>query len=92
MLNDWAFGGALIHAGVRPFIDGRADMYGGPFLRAYQRINAPDRAALDAAVERYGIRWTLLPPGSPVVPVLDLLPGWCRVHSDAAAVVHARGC
>jgi hypothetical protein len=30
VLNDYGFGGYLIWSGVRPFIDGRADTYGGP--------------------------------------------------------------
>ena len=38
MLNAYSFGGYLIYAGVKPFIDGRADMFGGEFMGLYKRI------------------------------------------------------
>lgn len=88
VFNEYGFGGFLIHAGVRPFVDGRADMYGSDFMHRYWAVQAPDKAALDKAIAEYGIRWTLLPPGSPVVQLLDLMPGWCRLYADDRAVVH----
>jgi hypothetical protein len=36
----------LSGAGVRPFIDGRADLYGDAFLYLYGRIAAGDQQAL----------------------------------------------
>jgi hypothetical protein len=90
VLNSYGFGGYLIFRGVRPFIDSRADLYGDEFLANYARIVAPDAQALTATVRKYNIAWTMFPPDSPAVAMLDLLPGWHRLYSDSVAVVHVR--
>ncbi len=92
VFNDYGFGGYLISVGIRPFIDGRADLYGPAFLRDYAAATAPNHAVLERLLAAYGIQWTLLPPGSPAAELLDLMPGWCRLHADGVAVVHARSC
>ncbi len=91
VLNDYGFGGYLIFSHVRPFIDGRADLFGGAFLRQYAALTRPDRAVLLDVLRRYGIGWTILAPGDPAVGVMDGLPGWCRLYADHVAVVHT-GC
>jgi hypothetical protein len=90
VLNDYGFGGYLIHSGVRPFVDGRADMYGDAFIAAYDAAVRPDPAALEALLSRYRITWTLLRPDNPAVAVLDRDPRWARSWSDPYAVVHIR--
>ena len=90
VLNDYSFGGYLIWAGVRPFIDGRADMYGDDFLGRYARITAPEPEALDGTLQRYGIAWTIFPPGQRVTAMMDREPGWRRLYADKFAVVHVR--
>ena len=35
MLNYYSFGGPLILSGIRPYIDGRGDMYGDRFVLGY---------------------------------------------------------
>jgi hypothetical protein len=89
-LNSYGFGGYLIGAGVRPFVDGRADLYGDAFLDLYGRIAAGDRSALDDALTRYGVAWTIFPPSEPIVAVIDREPGWRRLYADKFAVVQAR--
>jgi hypothetical protein len=89
-LNGYGFGGYLIGAGVKPFIDGRADMYGDAFLDLYGKIAAGDPASLEATLSRYDIAWTMFPPGEPVVAALDREPGWRRLYADKFAVVHVR--
>lgn len=89
-LNAYGFGGYLIYAGVRPFIDGRADMYGEAFLRDFDRIQSGDRAALEAALAKYNVAWTVFAPEQAVVAALDAEPGWRRLYADARAVVHVR--
>ena len=91
VLNDYAFGGYLIFAGVKPFIDARVELYGAAALRQYAAIIHPDRAALVAALEDGKVAWTMLSPGNPAVTVMDMLPGWCRSYTDLVAVVHVRG-
>lgn len=92
VFNEYSFGGYLIYAGIRPFIDGRADLYGPVFMRAYDAATSPNRAALEDLFRTYGVRWTLLQPGSSAVQILDLMPHWCRLYSDEVAVVHALSC
>ncbi|HEX2559051.1 hypothetical protein [Phenylobacterium sp.] len=90
VLNEYGFGGYLIFAGLRPFIDGRADMYGDDFIRTYDRAVSGNPEALAETLERHGVRWTILHPGNRAVPVLDRTPGWRRLHADAYAVVHVK--
>jgi hypothetical protein len=90
VLNSYGFGGPLILAGIRPYIDGRGDMYGDGFMFEHQRIIQGDARALDGAVNRWGIGWTILEPENPLVALLDRSPGWHRVYGDRWAIVHAR--
>ncbi|WP_296713878.1 hypothetical protein [Rhodoblastus sp.] len=90
VLNHYDFGGYLIFSGVRPYIDGRTDLFGDAFLDNFDRIAAGNAKALDAAVEKDAIVWTIFPPASPVVRTLDARPGWNRIYADRNAVIHAR--
>jgi hypothetical protein len=85
VLNAYVFGDYLIFSGVRPFIDGRIDMYGDEFVRRYADI-----AQLPALLAQYRIDWTLFEPKNSRLAVLDHLPGWRRLYSDDVAVVHVR--
>ncbi len=90
MLNDYSFGGYLIWSGVRPFIDGRADMYGGAMLGLYRKFAAGDPATLEESLSRYRIAWTIFAPDDGIIALLDREPGWRRLYADAVAVVHVR--
>jgi len=91
ILNDYGFGGYMIHAGVAPFIDGRAELYRGPFIARHHRAvtleNLPDFLRL---LDEYKIGATLLAPGRPAVALLDRLPDWERLYGDDVAVAHVR--
>ena len=90
VLNDYGMGGYLIFSGVRPFIDGRTDMYGDAFDRPYTAAMGGDRAALDGLLARYKVAWTLLQPASPAVKLLDSNPQWRRIYTGPVAVIHVR--
>ena len=90
VLNDYAFGGYLIFEHVRPFIDGRAELYGNAMMSLYGRLQAGDEADVESALKRYGIAWTIFAPDSRMVAILDRKPGWRRLYADASAVVHVR--
>lgn len=91
VLNEYSFGGYLIYSGIAPFIDGRADMYGDTFMKAYfDAINLTTSDGLQKLLQKYHIEWTLLPPGSAAVALLDHLPEWRRLYADKVAVVHVR--
>jgi hypothetical protein len=90
VLNGYSMGGPLILSGIRPFIDGRGDMYGDALVSDYVRITSGDRAAFDQAVRQWGIRWAILPRRSRLVWLLDHSPGWRRIAADDAGVVYVR--
>jgi hypothetical protein len=90
VLNTYGFGGPLIMAGIAPFIDGRADMYGDDFKFEHQRIVDGDRGAFARAAGKWGISWTILAPDEELVAVLDRTPSWKRIYADRWAVVHVR--
>jgi hypothetical protein len=90
VFNDYSMGGPLIADGIRPYIDGRADMYGDAFFADYIAIANGDAARFDAAVSRYDLRWTVLPPHRRLVRLLDRSPDWKRLYSDESGVIHVR--
>jgi hypothetical protein len=90
VLNSYDFGGYLIFRHVRPFIDGRADLYGDGFISAYIAALATNRSALEQTIDKYGIRWALLAAGSPAVATLSSLPHWRRRYADNVAAVFER--
>ncbi|HEY1425198.1 MAG TPA: hypothetical protein VGF50_00875 [Caulobacteraceae bacterium] len=90
VFNEYSFGGWLMLDGVRPFIDGRADMYGDAHLRLYTQVAAAQPKAVADTFQRFGIVWTILPPTSPLVGMLDRTPGWRRLYADKWAVVQTR--
>ncbi|KRB52645.1 hypothetical protein [Phenylobacterium sp. Root700] len=90
VFNEYSFGGYLVFEGVQPFIDGRADMYGDDFVRAYEAATLARPAALAATLDKHKIAWTILAAGNPAVATLDELPNWRRLWADKFAVVHVR--
>jgi hypothetical protein len=90
VLNDSDLGGYLIFAGVEPFIDGRAELYGDAFIRRYVVAMLLESDQLPRLLAEYGITWTLISPHLPAVVLLDHLPGWRRLYADGIAVVHVR--
>ena len=88
VFNEYGFGGSLILAGIRPYIDGRTDMYGDAFTLDYFTIARGDADRWHAANAKWHFRWTILPPRSPVVARLDHDPAWRRLYTDEIAVIH----
>ena len=89
--NSFDFGGFLIGAGVPTFVDGRADqIFLGGFTRGLNEAIAAraDGPFLDR-LDRYGVTWALIRPGSQEARHLDSA-GWPRLHADAVAAVYAR--
>ena len=94
VLNSTLFGGYLEMAGLRPFIDGRVELFGDAFVREFMALSQaelPGGSRLAQAVERYGIGWALLAVGDPLIAGFDGLAGWRRQYADGVAVVFVRG-
>jgi hypothetical protein len=91
LLNDYDFGGYLIFAGLPPYVDGRAELYGGDFVLAFKRaVTLENLAGLERMLTDRKIGATLLKPSTPAVAWLDRQPGWTRLYADTIAVVHRR--
>jgi hypothetical protein len=90
VFNDYGFGGYLIFSGIQPFIDGRTELYGDAFIKRCFDAESLRSDQLPQLLAEYGVTWTLLPPTTPAVKLLDHLPGWQRLYSDEVAVVHIR--
>jgi hypothetical protein len=90
VLNGYSMGGPLILSGIRPYIDGRGDMYGDELVLGYVRIANGDAQAFDQAVQRWNIRWAILPnQGKRLIALLDR-SGWKRIAHDKVGVVYVR--
>ena len=90
VFNAYSFGGPLILAGIRPYIDGRADMYGDEFTLDFMAMVDGDIVRFRRADARWRFGWTILPPKAGLVDKLDRERGWRRLYTDQWAVVHAR--
>ena len=90
VLNGYSMGGPLILAGIRPFIDGRGDMYGDDLVANYIKITSGDPAAFDAAVLHWNIRWAIFPRRTRVTQILDRSSDWRRIASDDAGNLYVR--
>jgi hypothetical protein len=91
VLNNYDWGGYLIYKGIPTFVDGRADLYGDVFLKEYvEALGLRTSDGLEKLMARYRIDWTLLPPRSTAVAMLDHLPEWRRLYADEIAVIHVR--
>ena len=87
VINEYSQGGPLVMLGYRPYIDGRADMYGDAFTFRAKAIAKGDIVAFRQDAARYKIGWVLLASGNGLVRKLDREPGWRRLVADQHAVV-----
>jgi hypothetical protein len=90
VFNEYSFGGPLILAGIRPYIDGRSEMYGDDFMLDYTAIADGDMDRFDRDVKRYGIRWAILPVEFKLREKLEKTPGWRRIYADKVGVILVR--
>jgi len=90
VLNDYNFGDYLMFVGIKTFIDGRADMFGDPFIKRDYEATHGQSAELPSLLSEYHVAWTIFPPDSQAVAALDRMPGWRRLYADDIAVVHVK--
>jgi len=92
MLNHLNFGGYLMWALPQPvFIDGRLEVVGEDFFRAYMKIFSSEDA-LEALAAKYNVRWIIFPYSMEPVFLARLSadPQWRPAHVDAVAAVFVR--
>ena len=91
ILNSYDFGGYLIASGLKPYIDGRTELYGETFFLRHDRATSlQDVGAFLKLLDDDHIDVTLFTPRTPAIGLLDRLPDWKRVYADDIAVVHVR--
>lgn len=91
LLHEYGFGGGLIAEGVHTFVDGRTELFGGPFVaRHAAALELEDVGLLEQLLVEWRIDATMLRPDTPAVALLDRSVAWERVHADQLAVVHRR--
>lgn len=91
VLNHYGFGGFLIESGIKTFIDGRGELYGGDFIKRYVDIvNAREARPLEETLDEFHIDWTLLQKDQAANKVLAHLPNWKRVYGDDTAIIYVR--
>jgi hypothetical protein len=91
VFNEYTFGGPLILAGIKPYIDGRAEIYGDAFVADYANIIDGDMPAFNRAVQRYGIGWAMLPRTSnALIRGLETSGQWRRTYANRIGVIEVR--
>lgn len=90
VFNSYSTGGTLIFHGLRPYVDGRADMYGDAHVADWWRMHQGDIARFRSVAAAQDIRWTILERKAPLARALDHEAGWRRLYADRFAVVHVR--
>jgi hypothetical protein len=91
VFNSYDFGGYLIFSGIPTFVDGRAELYGDDFLKAYfAAVNFRDRENSKRMLDEYKIDWVLLRPNERLAKALENLADWDMVYIDTNAVVFVR--
>ena len=91
VFNDYDFGGTLIQAGIPTFIDGRAELYGGDFIKHYvEALGLRGDESLEQVLDRHAIQWTFLRKDRPANRLLEHLPDWRRAYGDDVATIFVR--
>jgi hypothetical protein len=93
VLNHYGYGGYLIGAGIPTFIDGRGELFGGEFIKAYVdavHLRGKDPLVLQNALDRYKIDWTLLLKEQAANKLLARMPGWRQAYADDKAIIFVR--
>lgn len=87
--NSYNWGGYLIWRDIPVFVDGRADVYGDPFLFFYrQAFDA--RSNWEEPLDEYDVVYVLMETGSPLTTLLTLHPNWNEAYRDDVAQIFVR--
>jgi hypothetical protein len=91
VFNEYTFGGPLILAGIRPYIDGRGEIYGDAFVTDYMKIADGDMDAFNGAVRKYNIRWAMLSRDeTKLIRNIESTRRWSRIYADHVGVIYVR--
>ncbi|MBK7177949.1 MAG: hypothetical protein IPH82_12305 [Chloroflexi bacterium] len=87
--NSYNWGGYLIWRGLPVFVDGRADVYGDPFLFYYlQTFEVADN--WQEPLDDYAVAYVLMETGAPLTTLLQTSPDWQLAFADDVAQIFIR--
>jgi len=90
--NEYGWGGYLIwklYPDYRVYIDGRADVYGDPFIEEF--LDTHDGGPnWKESLSRQGVRTVLIKPDAGLASLLRQDSGWQKVFEDNQAVIFVR--
>jgi hypothetical protein len=91
LYNPYNWGGYLIwHLPDYPvFVDGRADMYGDPFLLKYIELASASSGWEEALVSR-DVCTALVTLDGPLAEAMDGSPNWRRIYEDQVSAIYLR--
>ena len=91
VFNEYSFGGPLILAGIKPYIDGRAELYGDSYVDDYIHMTEGDFSAFQRAVARFNIQWVILPWDEKyLLRNLAASGDWCEIYADKLGMIAVR--
>lgn len=87
--NSYNWGGYLIWRGVPVFVDGRADVYGDPFLLFY-RQTFEVKLTWQEPLTEYDVDYVLMERDTPLTAVLAASAEWTMAYQDEIAQIFVR--
>ena len=87
--NSYNWGGYLIWRGVPVFVDGRADVYGDPFLLFYRKTFEV-QSTWQEPLDEFDVDYVLMERGTPLTAVLTSSPNWTMAYQDDIAQIFVR--
>jgi hypothetical protein len=91
VFNDYSFGGFLIFNGIKPFIDGRAELYlSGIFTKTRDAEGGNSDAAFLSLLDEYHVTWALCEHNSSGAQKLRSSKSWKEIYKDTDAIVFVK--
>ena len=90
--NAYAFGGFLIFNGIKPFFDGRTELYFKGLLSKEKKAEEDKNdTAFLSLLNEYHVAWALLVPGTKAAEKLRRSTHWKEIFHDDDAEVFVKG-
>ena len=90
LFNSYGFGGYMIEAGYKTFVDGRSELFEQTgVLGDYMHITLLKPGALQV-LRSYGIQSCLLQRDEPLATLLSSSPDWSKVYSDQLSALYVK--
>lgn len=88
--NYFPWGGYLLYRSwpqQQVFIDGQTDFYGESLTRQYETVITLGKGWKEI-LEKYHIRWVIMPADAQLVKALEGLPGWKMKYQDDISAIY----